>query len=145
MSIGQYYLRNHQSQPWLGHEGDVQPSPGNSEESYYILFATLFFLRGRTRVIAAVLVILILGPKILAKFPLWLLGFLTYRLCVAIGRRPIPWAVGLGLFAGSLVCVVGFAEVTERRKDVWRQVFAGLLRRVWPVEIKPEARTATSL
>ena len=46
---------------------------------YYALFAGLFYFRGRTRIALTVLACLIAGYKILLLFPIWGLGWGTYR------------------------------------------------------------------
>ncbi|CAN5194244.1 acyltransferase [soil metagenome] len=46
---------------------------------YYVIFATLFFLRGRVRVIAALAAMLVAGPNILLLFPIWLAGWIAFR------------------------------------------------------------------
>ena len=47
---------------------------------YYVLFAAFFYLGGWWRWVAPLGVMLVIGPKLLALFPLWLLGSLVYRL-----------------------------------------------------------------
>jgi peptidoglycan/LPS O-acetylase OafA/YrhL len=46
---------------------------------YYIIFALFFFLRGAKRYWLTGLACLVAGPKILALFPIWLLGFFVYH------------------------------------------------------------------
>lgn len=41
---------------------------------YYVLFGTVFYLRGRTRLAAAALVLLTMGPKLWLLLPVWLAG-----------------------------------------------------------------------
>lgn len=73
---------------------------------YYVLFASVMYARGWWRWVAPLLVMLIMGPKLLAMFPLWLLGSLVYLL----HRRaaaPSP-AVARTMFA---VTIVGLAAI----------------------------------
>jgi peptidoglycan/LPS O-acetylase OafA/YrhL len=46
---------------------------------YYVVFAALFYLRGRPRLIATLIAMLIAGPNIMLLFPIWLVGWLAYR------------------------------------------------------------------
>lgn len=46
---------------------------------YYVVFAMLFYLRGRARVFATGAAMLVAGPKIMLLFPIWALGWLAYR------------------------------------------------------------------
>ncbi|MFL6660466.1 MAG: acyltransferase family protein [Massilia sp.] len=46
---------------------------------YYVLFGVAFYLRGRTRVCAVALVLLIMGPKLWLLLPIWLAGVYLYR------------------------------------------------------------------
>jgi peptidoglycan/LPS O-acetylase OafA/YrhL len=46
---------------------------------YYAIFATLFFLRGRVRIVSTVAVALVAGPNIILLFPIWAAGWLALR------------------------------------------------------------------
>jgi peptidoglycan/LPS O-acetylase OafA/YrhL len=46
---------------------------------YYVLFGVACYLRGRTRVCAVALVLLIMGPKLCLLLPIWLAGVYLYR------------------------------------------------------------------
>lgn len=75
------------------------------EVPYYIMFGLAIFLRGRRRAVALAAWALLVGPKILAYLPLWLLGVLTYRII----RQPIGNRRHLGaiLFAAGPLLYVG--------------------------------------
>ncbi len=62
---------------------------------YYAIFAVGFYLRGRERWVLLALGCLIVGPKILVLFPIWLMG-------VAIHRVHVSEAAGWALFIGSV-------------------------------------------
>jgi len=71
---------------------------------YYVAFGVAFFGRRPWNLIGAALVMLVIGPRVAALFPLWLLGFACYRL----GRRRPPgprlgWALCVGALAVFLV------------------------------------------
>ncbi len=67
---------------------------------YYILFGLLVFLPKAWRIIALVLWLAVVGPRIALALPIWLMGYLAYR----FGTRQVarPW-VGLTLFAMTVV------------------------------------------
>jgi peptidoglycan/LPS O-acetylase OafA/YrhL len=56
---------------------------------YYMIFAAFWFCRGYPRYFLTVLFSIIAGPKILALFPIWLIGFATYHMArnLTIPRR----------------------------------------------------------
>jgi peptidoglycan/LPS O-acetylase OafA/YrhL len=45
---------------------------------YYVMFATIVFLRGKIRVVCFLVITVIAGVKVFILFPLWLLGVLIY-------------------------------------------------------------------
>lgn len=49
------------------------------EAVYYAIFGALFFLRGRTRIIAALGLALVAGPKIMPLFPVWWMGVWAWK------------------------------------------------------------------
>jgi len=65
---------------------------------YYMLFAAAFFLRGRQRVFWVAAVMLLIGPKILLLFPIWLLGVWVHRVNTT---RTLGAGAGWTLFLGS--------------------------------------------
>ena len=52
----------------------------NYEVGYYVLYGCGFYLRGYKRVLAVAVTMLVLGPKILFLFPVWLIGAYAYDL-----------------------------------------------------------------
>lgn len=67
---------------------------------YYMLFAAAFFLRGGQRVFWVAAVMLLIGPKILLLFPIWLLGVWVHRVNTTRTLGPaVGWALFLGSFA----------------------------------------------
>ena len=92
------------------------------EMAYYLLFAAVFFLRGRQRVVCMVALALVAGPKVLLLAPIWALGVLLYR-------RPyerLGETAGWALFLGSLVLLYAFESqhVTDRCSD-WLKSLIG--------------------
>ena len=69
------------------------------EASYYVLFGVWFFGRTRRKWIAIALIALVVGPKILILFPVWILGVLTYR---QTRRDTISPRLGAAIFCFSL-------------------------------------------
>lgn len=66
---------------------------------YYVIYACWVFVPGRWRYGATAAACLIVGPKILLLFPLWLAGVWLYRSPVGRGWKRIPAAI---IFVGSL-------------------------------------------
>jgi peptidoglycan/LPS O-acetylase OafA/YrhL len=64
---------------------------------YYVLFAVLTFFSGKPRLVLVLAVTALVGPGILALWPLWLLGVWAYR------RAPLSRRKGIALFGLSLV------------------------------------------
>ena len=69
------------------------------EAWYYVIFALAFYLRGWQRIALVTLAVLIAGLKIIALFPIWLLGVVCYRYCGRVAERPL---------AGVVIASVGF-------------------------------------
>jgi peptidoglycan/LPS O-acetylase OafA/YrhL len=69
------------------------------EVFYYSFFASLYYLSGPKRSLAAAVILVIAGPKIVALLPVWLLGVLAYK----FSRRNLAQAFGWWLWIGSLV------------------------------------------
>ncbi len=64
---------------------------------YYVLFGIAVFARGRERMIGILIVALLIGPKILLAFPLWLLGAATWWLTTRFKACPrIGWLMAIG-------------------------------------------------
>jgi peptidoglycan/LPS O-acetylase OafA/YrhL len=70
------------------------------EAFYYIVFGILFYSRSRYRWALGAIALVVGGPLIAVLFPLWLLGYLAYR--VSKGNS-ISTGSGYFLFAGGLV------------------------------------------
>ncbi len=60
------------------------------EVPYYVLFGTVWYLRGLRRFVMPVLAFLVFGPYMLIFFPLWLLGLGLYHLFHHIALKPAP-------------------------------------------------------
>lgn len=71
---------------------------------YYLLFAAVWFGRGRWRIGLSLAIVLIAGPKIMVLAPIWWLGVWAYRTEVA-QHLSRPWA--WGLLIGPLCIYVG--------------------------------------
>jgi len=71
---------------------------------YYVLFAAAFYLSGVKRNAALVVTVLVVGPKILLLFPIWLLGAAVYRLNQ---RVKVSEAAGWLMFVLPLLLYAG--------------------------------------
>jgi peptidoglycan/LPS O-acetylase OafA/YrhL len=75
---------------------------------YYVLFGIALFFRGKTRVVLCAITALIIGPRILFLFPVWLMGVAAHRLVSAVHlSRWLAWCI----FAGSLAGLVAIRLV----------------------------------
>lgn len=72
---------------------------------YYVLFGIALFTRGRLRIVLLVMGSLIVGPRILALAPIWVLGAVSYY---ASKRFRLSKRMGWLLFGGSLLAAVVF-------------------------------------
>jgi peptidoglycan/LPS O-acetylase OafA/YrhL len=70
---------------------------------YYVLFATAFFTRGWKRWMGTAVVALVIGPKLLALFPLWIAGSFVYLLQQRTQLRP---RLAMAIMMGSVLSVV---------------------------------------
>ncbi len=72
------------------------------EMSYYLIFSLMIFLKGKVRLWAIVISCLVIGPKILLLFPVWLMGVYLYR---SKKLNDLPLILGWLLFIGSLLAL----------------------------------------
>jgi peptidoglycan/LPS O-acetylase OafA/YrhL len=107
--------------------GDVwthHPPPGSNvpwwslgyEVWYYLAFGLLVFLRRPWSIVAALLLLALVGPGIAVLFPLWLVGLGCYVLCAR--HAPSP-AMGLVLWALGLVLLVLVVAVPARYHEIY--------------------------
>lgn len=68
---------------------------------YYAIFGSIIFLNGAKRVFCTTLLCVLVGPKILLLFPVWLAGVWAYRTKLA-EKMTTPTAVFL--FSFSIIC-----------------------------------------
>jgi peptidoglycan/LPS O-acetylase OafA/YrhL len=90
------------------------------EAWYYILFGLATFLQGRRRMVALALAALLVGPKILLFFPLWLMGVFAWR-----WRAVLPRHLGSLLALGALAAIIGLESLGGQR--LFQQLQAALL------------------
>lgn len=83
---------------------------------YYVIFGAMLFMRDAGRWIAVALVGVMVGPRILALLPIWLMGLAAYRIS-ASGRVGRP--LGMLLFAGSVLLIIAH--------QVWKATHGALL------------------
>ncbi len=72
---------------------------------YYVIFAVAVFAPKHWRIPAVLIMLLFMGPKVAAMFPIWLMGFAAYHLCK---RYIIPVPLAAILYLGSIVIWVGY-------------------------------------
>src|SRR5215469_1681333 len=85
---------------------------------YYVAFGVAFFGRRPWNLIGAALVMLAIGPRVAALFPLWLLGFACYRLGQ---RRPPGTRLGWVLCAGALIAFILYEQIAYRTGELYSE------------------------
>jgi peptidoglycan/LPS O-acetylase OafA/YrhL len=78
---------------------------------YYVAFGLLAFLPRSFGMLAALAVMVVIGPRVAAMFPVWLSGVVVYRL----SARGLPRSrvVGVVLFVGAPLLWAVFEAVTQ--------------------------------
>lgn len=91
----------------------------NFEVWYYILFAVVCYAQGVWRWALAGLVLLVMGPGIIALLPLWLAGSLLYfqQRRIRLSRSTSRWLV--------FSSIAGYALVKSLGVDNWLDAWAG--------------------
>ncbi|MCJ9429254.1 acyltransferase family protein [Kordiimonas marina] len=69
------------------------------EASYYVLFGLYFFLKGPRKWLWLILAALLVGPSILSRLPIWLMGLGVYHLRKRIRSLP-GWVAGAAFILG---------------------------------------------
>ena len=83
---------------------------------YYVAFGLAFFARRPWNFIGAALVLMAVGPGIAVLFPLWLMGFTCYRLCLRWLPRP---RLGAALCAGTLIVFALYEQDAHRYGEIY--------------------------
>jgi peptidoglycan/LPS O-acetylase OafA/YrhL len=92
---------------------------------YYVIFGAFFFSgKGIKGKILPLLACLIAGPKILLMMPIWLLGYLSYRIYSPVKRYTLSWFF-VFLFAGLSVLLVYILPAMPLRLGQAPLFFAG--------------------
>ena len=106
------------------------------EPWYYLIFGFVLFLPRVWGACVALAVMAVVGPRVVAMFPVWLFGFAAYRLS-ALGW-PRSRALGVALFAGAPAGWAVFEfwmqshgiratqPLPEHRWELWQDQFVGL-------------------
>jgi len=124
---------------------------------YYVIFGAAVLLRGRMALVAAALACVLAGPRILAAFPIWLLGAWTFRLS-SVWRAPQLLARCLfWLSSIAVVALLAFGNPLQPVRDAVRallhdgylevagaRIFAGDIPRV-PEDLLLGAAFATMI
>lgn len=75
---------------------------------YYVIFAAAWYLKHPSRYLLIAAICLLIGPKILILFPIWLLGVAVY---FKIKHRPVGEPIGWFMFIGSLAAYAAFRKL----------------------------------
>ncbi len=71
---------------------------------YYAIFGAAHFLTGRVRIVLVAVIVVVVGPKVLLLFPVWLVGGWTYRYN---RRRTLTPALAWAFFALPILVYAG--------------------------------------
>jgi peptidoglycan/LPS O-acetylase OafA/YrhL len=125
---------------YLGEQWGTHRYPGSNsaywslgfEVWYYVAFAAFVF----SGWLASIAVLVFIGPKVAAMFPLWLMGVAVYRIC---GKRKLPKTIGWLWFIAP-VCLMAlyetlphsyvqpfYALTSERLASLVQDYFIGLM------------------
>ena len=96
---------------------------------YYVLFGCIMFLKGRTRWIVTVIVLMIMGPRIWLLLPTWWLGVAISRNLDRVRLDPrAGWALMLLSLVGYLSYLVsGLRAVTDAAAQDLYALFSTIL------------------
>ena len=86
------------------------------EVPYYIVFGFTMFLPRYYGLAAAVLLLVVIGPNVSVLFPIWLLGFFSYRICA---KTPLKPGNGLALWAGSTIGMAAHLVSLKNHHALW--------------------------
>jgi len=75
---------------------------------FYMIFGVATFIKGRLRFVLITLMCILLGPKILLLFPVWLLGVGIYHMTK---HRQVPQILGWFLFIMSFVAIIAYFQL----------------------------------
>ena len=90
---------------------------------YYIAFAGIFYLRGRSRIIVVAVAMLVTGPRIWLLAPLWIAGCLLYRLS---RRRLLRRQSARALLVATILAAAAQVVFTpDRAIDHWVDAASG--------------------
>ena len=68
---------------------------------YYVLFGVVFFFDGKIRIVLSAITALIIGPRILFLFPVWLMGVAAHQLIKTVHiPRWLAWCIFVASLAG---------------------------------------------
>lgn len=82
---------------------------------YYIIFGAFLFFPQRLRYAGILVLLAIVGPKIVALLPIWLLGVLAYRISK---RQLVNAGVGIVLWLSSILLWLAY-QIYSSRNGPW--------------------------
>ena len=102
---------------------------------YYVIFASFFYFRGKTQLVAVACSVLIAGPSIVIGLPIWALGALTY-LAVKLIKPHSGQGWGWGLWLGSFLTLLLWesADLDTLLASAFPQLVENAK---WPVDFWP--------
>lgn len=106
---------------------------------YYVLFGIAFYGAGRRRAMAMIGALLLAGPKIVAAFPVWLIGAALRKALPSTRRLPAP-LTGVLIWCASAILLVAFIwwDAAGQLRALF-PALAAMARRTWEVDFLPES------
>jgi peptidoglycan/LPS O-acetylase OafA/YrhL len=106
---------------------------------YYAIFGAGFYLTGRRRVFVVIAALLVAGPKIVAAFPIWLIGVALLR-ALPVDRRSTAPITGALVWCASLGFLVAFFSFDV---SAWEEAafptIAAVAQKTWDVDFLPKS------
>lgn len=84
------------------------------EVMFYAIFGAAFYMRGILRYVIVALLTLAAGKKILVLFPIWLMGYMTYRVSK---KYSMPTKGAVALFGITVIGII--ASSISRQGAIW--------------------------
>jgi len=78
----------------------------SNEFIYYCLFAVIFYLRDYKRIFLAMLFMLLGGPMIVLTFPIWMMGYYTYKIHQSNRQLLTNTKIGASISILSLIVLI---------------------------------------
>ena len=80
---------------------------------YYLIFACVFYIHGKKGALLAVILMLLIGPKMLLLFPCWLIGVGAYKIYCGCDTDSLVWRIAFPISLLTMFFVIEFGYPTQ--------------------------------